>query len=204
MHFAEKLEEFRLVDDPKAWGWGNFFATRRSRGALAAAAARRSLDVAGIGPNEVDAVMLCAAEFPGTVEEHGTLCREVLGDLSLARAVFLGVTLARCNTMLVGLELAARLVAARVFGTILVAASDVVADERRRFQRHALFSDGAASCLIRRRAACRSGGFAVLASESLQAPARMDGEAEIGGDLGRAANAAIEARTGIAPREVVQ
>jgi len=141
----------------------------------------------------MDAVILCAAEFPASVDCHARYCRVVLEGLGLERAFVIGVTLGRCNTMLSAVYLADRLVGSQAYGSVLVIGSDRVADEEERFQPFALFSDGAASCIV----TSQPGDLAILATASALDPPALDAAGRFSGRLGRAAIDAITRESGV-------
>src|SRR6266702_2835967 len=100
LRFNEKIAEYQMVDDAAVWGWGRVFRSTRDRAELAVTSARRSLAKAGRTAADIDAVILCATEFPAGVAAHGSYCRAVLEELDLGHAFVVGVTLGRCTTML--------------------------------------------------------------------------------------------------------
>jgi 3-oxoacyl-[acyl-carrier-protein] synthase III len=196
--FQEKIARHEMMDDALAWGWGRFFRSDRGRAELAVASARRTLEIAGRTGSEMDAVILCAAEFPASVDCHARYCRAVLETLGLERAFMIGVTLGRCNTMLSAVYLAERLVGSQAYGNVLVVASDRVADEEERFQHFALFSDGAASCIV----TSHPGDLAILATASALDPSALDAAGPFSGRLGRAASDEITRQSGVPAGEV--
>ena len=196
--FEEKIARYEMLDDATAWGWGRFFRSERSRAELAVASARRTLAKAGRTGGDLDAVILCATEFPANVDCHARYCRVVLGELGIERAFMIGVTLGQCNTMLSAVHLADRLVASQSYESVLVVVSDLVADEERRFQQFALFSDAAASCVV----TSHPGDLAILASASALDPSALDTAGRFSGRLGRATVEAITHRSGVPPGEV--
>lgn len=196
--FGEKIARFEMQDDAAAWGWGRFFRSERSRAELAVASASRTLAMAGCTGADMDAVILCAAEIPASVDWQARYCRTVLEALGLDRAFVIGVTLGRCNTLLSAVYLADRLVASQAYGSILVAASDRIVDEEERFQQFALFSDGAASCIV----TSGPGELAVLATASVLDPSALDAGERFGGRLGRSATDAITRQSGVAPDKI--
>ena len=80
--FEEKIVQYEMLDNAAAWGWGRFFRSGRSRAELAVASARRTLALAGCTGAAMDAVILCAAEFPASVDCHAH-CRVVVEGLGL-------------------------------------------------------------------------------------------------------------------------
>jgi 3-oxoacyl-[acyl-carrier-protein] synthase III len=199
LRFEGKVTQYQMLDDPAVWGWGRFFRSRRSRAELAVASARRSLAMAGCTGRDIDAVILCAAEFPANVACHASYCRAVLEELELGHAFVIGVTLGRCNTTLSAIQLAHSLVASRAYGNVLVAASDRVVDEEDRFQSFALFSDGAASCIVTSQP---GGDHAIVATASALDPPAMDSAGGVSGRLGRTAIDAVTRQSGVSPHEI--
>lgn len=197
--FAEKLVEFRMPESATVWGWGSFHRTSRSRAELAVASARRTLDSAGCRAADVDAVLLCGAEFPSQVAAHADYCRTVLGELELGHAFVTGVTLGRCTTMLTAIQLAHGLVAGGAHHDVLVVASDRVVDEDDRFQSFALFSDSAASCVI----STRPGGeLAVRATAAVHDVPALTVDGRVNGELARLGTETLTRRSGVAPSDI--
>lgn len=196
--FEDKISRYEMLDDAAVWGWGRFFRSDRSRAGLALASARRTLAAAGSAGDDIDAVILCATEFPADVDYHARYGRTVLGELGLGHAFMIGVTLGRCNTMLSAVHLADRLVASQAYHSVLVVASDLVSDEEQRFQHFALFSDAAASCLV----TSRPGDLAIVATASALDPSALDTTSRFSGKLGRAAVDAITRQSGVAPDKI--
>jgi 3-oxoacyl-[acyl-carrier-protein] synthase-3 len=197
--FAEKIAEYQMVDDAGVWGWGRFFASTRDRAELAVASARRSLAKADRSAADVDAVILCAAEFPVGVAAHAGYCRAVLAALDLGHAFVVGVTLGRCTTMLSAIQLAHGLVAGQVYRNVLVIASDRITDEEDRFQNFAFFSDAAASCVI---TAAPGGELAIRATAFVLDVPALDSSARVDARLGRTSIDAITDRSAVSAREI--
>ncbi|MFI9503885.1 hypothetical protein [Nocardia sp. NPDC052566] len=196
--FAEKIARYEMLDDAEIWGWGRFFASARDRTELAVASARRTLSLTGCAGTDVDAVILCATEFPSGVDHHARYCRVILEALDLENAFVIGVTLGRCNTLLSAVHLADRFVASQTYDRVLVIVSDRVADEEQRFQQFALFSDGAASCLV----TSQPGDLGIIATASALDTAALDASGRFSGRLGRTAADTITRRSGVRPDEV--
>ncbi|WP_167473660.1 3-oxoacyl-ACP synthase [Nocardia arthritidis] len=196
--FAEKIVSYEMLDDAETWGWGRYFKSDRDRAELAVASARRTLSMTGCAGADVDAVILCAAEFPSSVDCHASYCRVVLETLGLENAFVIGVTLGRCNTLLSAVHLADRLVASGTYDSVLVIVSDRITDEERRFQQFALFSDAAASCLV----TAQPGDLAIVATGSALDPSAFDAMGRFSGRLGRVAADGITRRCGVRPDEI--
>ena len=98
-----------------------------------------------------------------------------------------GVNLNRCVNLLAGLDVARALVASGRYRRVLVITTDKVADGADRMSQFALFSDGAASCVI----ATRAGGDWPLASSCWAArprsrPRELEWTNQISADLAKA------------------
>jgi 3-oxoacyl-[acyl-carrier-protein] synthase III len=174
---AEAIRRFRMIDDAALWGWGGYRKTRREASQLAVASARKTLESAGLAPDEVDMVILCSTSFPTGTGVHLGYCNVVLGELGLFGAFSFGMTLNRCGTMLTALRLAAEMTAAGRAENALVISTDVVSDELGRFQPYAIFSDAASSCVV---TASDRAGYDVVHAIHASVAASMD---DTGADL---------------------
>ncbi|MEU6256037.1 phosphopantetheine-binding protein [Streptomyces sp. NPDC047043] len=200
--FAEFVDERQMVPDARMWGWGAVHRTELDTATLAVRAGRRTLQAAGVEPGEVDAVVLCSTAFPAEVGGHGELIASVLHGLELNAVPVTGITLNRCATLLTGLQVAATMVAAGRRRTVLVITADRVADESARMADFALFSDGAASCLVTRQVDGAVESYEWVADAHAQDPASMGRGTEISADLAKAANRQLFAEAGIGVEEI--
>ncbi|MFF0429690.1 MULTISPECIES: 3-oxoacyl-ACP synthase [unclassified Streptomyces] len=200
--FAEFVESRRMVPDAEMWGWGTVRRTELDTAALAVRAGRQTLDAAGVAPDGVDALVLCSTTFPGEVGEHGDLIAAVLSGLGLVDVPVTGITLNRCATLLTGLQTAATMVAAGRHRTVLVITTDAVPDESARLADFALFSDGAAACLVSRRVDGAPESYEWVADAHAQDPASMLQGTEISSDLAKTANQRLFAEAGIRVEDV--
>ncbi|MFE0422070.1 3-oxoacyl-ACP synthase [Streptomyces sp. NPDC058953] len=201
---AERVAQYAIPMAPRTWGWGSFFRTARSTVELAVESGNATLDAAGVDRAAVDGLVVCSSSFPEGVDGHASLVGAVLGGLGLGGAAFsCGMTLNRCNNMLAGLHTARALVASGAHRLVLVVTTDRITDEAVRLEKFALFSDGAASCLV---SAAGHGPeperLAVLASAVAQDPAVMGLRDQIDSRLAIAVNAALEDATGVSPEKV--
>ncbi|MEU5158923.1 3-oxoacyl-ACP synthase [Streptomyces sp. NPDC020875] len=201
---AERVAQYAIPMAPRTWGWGSFFRTARTTVELAVESGNATLDAAGADRSSVDGLVVCSSSFPGTVDGHAPLVGAVMNGLGLTRASFTaGVTLNRCNNLLAGLHTARALVASGAHRLVLVVTTDKILDESVRLEKFALFSDGAASCLV---SAAGPGpgreGLAVLASASAQDPAVLGLRDQIDSRLAIAVNAELEHATGVSPEKV--
>ncbi|MBJ9977637.1 3-oxoacyl-ACP synthase [Pseudomonas sp. S75] len=134
--------------DPHLWGWGTVRTTRRSLAELAISSLRQTLEAADCDPASVDGVIVCALAFPGAAEQQRHFLASILEPCGLAHVTPIGLTLGRCTTFLQGIAVARALVAAGSQRRVLVVTAGRIEDEAHRLEVFALFSDGAASCLI--------------------------------------------------------
>src|SRR5262249_54057509 len=139
---------YRMAPQPRLWGWGRYRRTGRSLAELAVAAGRATMGTAGADPSTVDALVLCCTRFPGGAETHGSFVAQIAAGLDLPDVAFTGITLNRCTGLLAAIDVAEAYVASGRHRTVLVVTTDRVADEGTRLHPFALFSDGAAGCLV--------------------------------------------------------
>ena len=146
--FKDFLTRHQMIDEPELWGWSRFRVSQRPAFDLAATSASATLErIGGLG-QEVDAVLFCATRFPIEVDDHADLTGHFLKRLGLRHAIPYGVTLNRCATLMAGLELAEALVHSGRRRAVLLVAVDVVTSDSDRLRPFAVFSDGAASCVV--------------------------------------------------------
>lgn len=180
----ELAKEFQMPPDPKLWGWGGIRRTDRSLEELAADSGTATLRAAGVAPGDVDALMLCSVSVRGPSEGHGTFVENVLTAIGLGDIPFYGQTLNRCVNMLAAIDVARAFVASGRYRRILVISTDRAVDETERMSNFALFSDGAASCLV----SADPGGHEILACATAQETATLEWSNELSSDLAREAN----------------
>jgi 3-oxoacyl-[acyl-carrier-protein] synthase-3 len=199
--FADRAAAYRMPLKPDLWGWGTVRRTERTVADLAVESGRSTLAAAGVDPAGVDALVLCCTRFPGGPDTHGRFVAEITAGLGMPAAAFTGVTLNRCTNLLAGIDLATALVASRRHRSVLVVTTDRVAGERDRQEQFALFSDGAASCLVSA-GAHGTPAYEVLGCASAQANADLDWSHEISSDLSRVVNDELAKAGGPAIGEV--
>lgn len=182
-----RAEELRLQVDAALWGWGTFHRTERDVEQLAVDAGTASLRAAEVDASSVDALFVCSTRVPGRSEDHGRFMQRVIAGIGLGDVPAYGQTLNRCTNLLVALDLAAALAAVGRHRRILCVTADRVADEAERLGTFALYSDGAAACLV---SAQDDGadGYRLVACDSAQDTATLDGSNQISADLARALN----------------
>jgi 3-oxoacyl-[acyl-carrier-protein] synthase-3 len=183
----ERAREFQLPMDPALWGWGSICRTERGLEELAVESGTATLRAAGVDPSSVDALMLCSTRIPGPSEGHGRFVENVLTGIGLGDIPFYGQTLNRCVNMLAALDVAHAFVASGRYRRVLVITTDRVTDEAERMTNFALFSDGAASCLV---SADEEGpdGYRLVACATAQEAASLEWSNELSSDLARQVN----------------
>ncbi|MER6299986.1 3-oxoacyl-ACP synthase [Kitasatospora sp. NPDC001539] len=204
---AERAAELKMVPRAALWGWGSVRRTGRGLAELAIDSGTATLRAAGVDPAEVDALILCSTRFPGGPRTHGRFVERILTGTGLERAAFLGITLNRCTNLLVALDTAHALVAAGRHRRILVVTTDRIEDEKERMESFALFSDGAASCLVSAGDTAGAGSgtgahYRIRSTAAAQEAAALDWSHEISADLAREANERLLAPLGLAPDQV--
>ncbi|HEX9032457.1 MAG TPA: hypothetical protein VF834_11470 [Streptosporangiaceae bacterium] len=200
-------EQFKLVVNPGLWGWGTIRTTGRELEDLAVRTGCATLRAAAADPASVDALVLCSTRVPGPAEGHGEFVASVLTGIGLGDIPCYGVSLNRCVNLLAGIDVARALVACGRYQRILVITTDKVAEGADRMSQFALFSDGAASCLISRdlgsdgpagdgRAddgpaggtVSHPGGYELLGCATAQDTASLEWTNQISADLAREVN----------------
>lgn len=185
-NLAELAMEFQIPPNAELWGWGGIRRTDRSLEELAADSGAATLRAAGLTPGEIDALMLCSTAVPGPSEGHGTFVENVLTGIGLGDIPFYGQTLNRCVNLLAAVDVARAFVASGRYRRILVVTTDRVTDEAARMSNFALFSDGAASCVVS--ADPGEGGHEILACATAQDAKTLDWSNELSSDLARDVN----------------
>ena len=189
---SELAAAFRLVPDPGLWGWGTVRTTRRDVADLAADTGRAVL--AAAGADRADALVLCSTQTPA---DQGRFVAAVLARAGLGDIPFYGQGLNQCVNLLAGLDIARSFVLSDRYRTVLVITADAVAggDPMSQF---ALFSDGAAGCLVAADPGQEAAGcYEMLGCAAAQDVAALDGTAQISSDLARQVNDRLLAPIGL-------
>jgi 3-oxoacyl-[acyl-carrier-protein] synthase III len=145
---AELAERYGLAPRPALWGWGGVRVSRRDLADLAADAATAALRAAGLTPAGVSALVVCTNRIAGPAEGHGRFVQRLLTGAGLGDLPCYGVNLNRCVNLLAGLDVARALVLSGRHERILVITADILAPGADRMAPYALFSDGAAACVV--------------------------------------------------------
>jgi 3-oxoacyl-[acyl-carrier-protein] synthase-3 len=145
---SARIAELKILPTADFWGWGNIRRTERSIESMAIETGTATLCAAGVDPASVDALVLCSTRFPEETESHGRLVETIMTGIGLDGADFVGLTLHRCANLLAAIKAAETMVAADRHRCVLVITTDRMAGEAKRMEKFALFSDGAASCVV--------------------------------------------------------
>jgi 3-oxoacyl-[acyl-carrier-protein] synthase III len=147
-NLAELAARFKMAPSAGLWGWGRLRVTERDLEDLAADSGSATLRAAGLDPAAVDALVLCSNRVPGPAEDHGRFVQRLLTGIGLGDVPCYGQFLNRCVNLLGGLDVARALVVSGRHRTVLLITTDKVAPGADRMSQFALFSDGAASCVV--------------------------------------------------------
>jgi len=147
-NLGELARRFGLAPNAGLWGWGGIRTTRRDLAELATEAGAATLRAAGVEASSIDALLLCSNRIPGPAEGHGRFVADVLTGIGLSDIPCYGVNLNRCVNLLAGIDVGRALVVSGRYHRVLLITTDKVAEGADRMSQFALFSDGAASCIV--------------------------------------------------------
>jgi 3-oxoacyl-[acyl-carrier-protein] synthase-3 len=136
-----------MPDMPDVWGWGEYHSTDDAY-AMGLASARATLAGAGVDPSQIDQTIFACSYFPDNDDTLYQSTGLILKELGLVRSLVEGQTLTGCATLLSAVLAAAFAVRSGRFRNVLVIAIDKLPRGVDRFFNYALFSDGAASCVV--------------------------------------------------------
>jgi 3-oxoacyl-[acyl-carrier-protein] synthase III len=201
-NLGELAKRFKLAPRPDLWGWGTLRTPSRELADLAVEAGTTTLKTAGIDTASVDALVLCSNRIPGPAEGHGQFVAEILTGIGLGDIPAYGANLNRCVNLLAGIDLARALVVSRRYRMVLVITTDKVAEGADRMSQFALFSDGAAACVIADDEACGwaagpACGFEVLGCATAQETATLEWTSQISADLAKDVNEQLLGAAGL-------
>lgn len=186
-NLGELAARFKMAPRPGLWGWGRVRVTERDLEDLAVDSGTATLRATSLDPAAVGALVLCSNRIPGPAEDHGRFVQRVLTGIGLGDIPCYGQFLNRCVNLLAGLDVARALVTSGRHRTVLLITTDKVAPGADRMSQFALFSDGAASCLV----AADPGdddSYEMLGCATAQDTATMDSGSQISSDLARVVN----------------
>ncbi len=190
-NLGELAKRFKLAPKADLWGWGTIRTTSRELEDLAVETGLATLKTAGIDTATVDALVACSNRIPGPAEGHGQFVAEVLVGIGLGDIPAYGANLNRCVNLLAGIDLARALVVSGRYRRVLVITTDKVAEGADRMSQFALFSDGAASCVISAGGGDLAGpasGYELLGCATAQETAALEWTNQISADLARDVN----------------
>lgn len=183
-NLAERLARFRIAPRAEFWGWGRMRRTEQGIAAMAVESGSATLQAARIDPASLDALVLCSTVFPEGTGNHGSFVQEVLTGLDIEEIDFFGAALNSCANLLGGLQVADAMVASGRYRRVLVITTDRITDESQRMEKFALFSDGAASCLV----TADHGSYELVSCAAAHSVRDLDWSSEISPDLARRVN----------------
>jgi 3-oxoacyl-[acyl-carrier-protein] synthase-3 len=202
-NLSELAATYKMAPNAALWGWGRYRATTADLEDLAVAAGQASLRAAGLDPAGVDALVLCSTRVPGPAEGHGRFAGRVLTGIGLGDIPFYGQNLNRCVNLLAGLDVARAFVTSGRYRAVLVITTDKAAAGTDRLSSYALFSDGAAACLVTAAPAPGDGPrYELLGCASAQDTATLEWTSEISSDLARAVSDALLRPAGLKPGDL--
>jgi len=186
-NLSELADRFQMALSPGLWGWGCIRTTERDLEELAVDTGMATLRAAGADASSIDALLLCSNQIPGPAEGHGRFVASVLTGIGLGDIPCYGQNLNRCVNLLAGLDVSRALVTSGRHRRVLLITTDRVADGADRMSQFALFSDGAASCIV----SCDAGesdSYQLLGCATAQDTATLEWTNEISSDLARRVN----------------
>src|SRR5215470_3732580 len=119
-----------------------------------------------------------------------------MSGIGIDDADFIGVALHRCANLLAGIRTGEAMVACGRYRRVLVISTDRIEDESLRMEKFAMFSDGAASCLLTDEDPAGT-GFELLASAAAHNVAQLDWASELSADLSQRVNESLLKRSGL-------
>jgi 3-oxoacyl-[acyl-carrier-protein] synthase-3 len=195
-NLTELAGRFKLAPQPGLWGWGTIRTTGRELEEMAAETGLASLRSAGLTAESIDAIVLCSNLIPGPAEGHGEFVGKVLAGIGLGDIPAYGANLNRCVNLLAGIDIARAFVVSGRYRQVLAITTDKVAEGADRMSQFALFSDGAASCVVAAEAtgaAC----FELLGCATAQDTATLEWTNQISADLAKDVNDRLLAEPGL-------
>lgn len=190
----ELAASYGLAMNAGLWGWGAIHSTKRSLPDLAAESCQQTLRATSQKP---DALIACATRVDESSDEHGTFQAALLTGAGLNDVAYYGQNLNRCLNLIAALDTAAAFVRAGRHRSVLVVTVDAVADGAAGISQFALYSDGAASCLVTAEPGDEDGCYEILDCAAAQDPRTMDSASQISSDLARVVNERLLTEAGL-------
>lgn len=195
-NLTELASQFKLAPQPALWGWGAIRTTDRELEDMAAETGLGSLRSAGLAAESIDALVLCSNRIPGPAEGHGEFVANVLTSVGLGDIPAYGANLNRCVNLLAGIDVARAFVASGSYRRVLVITTDKVAAGADRMSQFALFSDGAASCVVAAEPGVRD-AYELLGCATALDTATLEWTNQISSDLARDVNDRLLVQAGL-------
>ena len=146
---CDNFDKLGMPDKPDLWGWGDYYSTEKPLEQLFIEVAKSSIQKSNLPVNEVDALFLCSANFSALQKSHANFIRHVLEETGVDDDTLVtGFTLDGCSSFLSAIVQAQASIVAGTHQNVLVISADYIQPHQLRFRPYALFSDGAAACLV--------------------------------------------------------
>lgn len=187
------FERHGLPPDAQMLGMHQFHQSDSPIWELAAEAAAQACAATS---GEIDSVIFCSSRFPGETSDHAEGLRVMLERCGLSPVFTTGVTLDRCASFLAGIRLADAMVAGGRASRCLVVTADRFASDAERLRAFALFSDGAAACLVSDASSDTGPSYRIAGFGAACDRASISENAKISPGMMQRANAALMAATG--------
>jgi 3-oxoacyl-[acyl-carrier-protein] synthase III len=193
--------EYRIPNAPSLLGLGAYFQTDKDVITLGMRAASETLDQSGVHRGEVDYVLFCSADYSSVGARPGDGYKRLLRELGLTNAYPVGLTLNGCTCALAALRMAASLLSDSTVRNVLVISADKLTCESNRVSRHAIFSDGAVSCLVSK---ASNSGFELVDTvlRSDVSVLTKEGEEQDDLQLFRSAMSTLVSRSSVMPEDI--
>lgn len=195
-----------MPDIPDLWGWGDFYETKKEIVSLMIDTAKETIKESGISVQDIDCVILCSSSFPNHFQSHLGYCRDILQSLGIENSVCFGQTLNGCGALLSAISQANIFIKAREYENILIVSADKVPEGDMRLHSYALFSDGAASCLVSKPRGIDLKGndnkYSIQSTSNVQATEFIDENAPYNVDIIRDSNDALLTQVGLSVEDI--
>ncbi len=198
---CESFAQSGMPDNPAMWGWGAYYETQKELCTLFAEAARKTIEKSGICESQIDAVFLCSATFSAYQGSHCDFLRKFLEGAGLVDdTIVRGITLDGCSTLLSTIDLARATVISGTHSNVLVISADSVQKHQPRFVSYALFSDGAAACIVSKNH--RTDGIEIVSAANASRIEMMSNSAPYCNDLANLTNQRALSSAGLASSDI--
>lgn len=142
------LRQHNMPDKQALWGWDLFRRSARSHVALACDSAAQTLSRSGLRADEIDALVICCGSGLNYFQQNAFVAA-LSGELDLRCEFVTWIGGAGCVSLCSAVQIARSLVQSGAYRNVLTIAVDKYESDLARFQRFAVFSDGACSFIVR-------------------------------------------------------